>query len=129
MNTTSYRYNANDKESYMALMKEVCTTFATVTLIPSVFAIIVTPPAEHPEQINDIGKFIDRNSLNFRIEPVEADESLKAQLEKYEWANKYQKEESEKYKKWWSESIQKQSRIKEQVKSIAVLLSAIYPEC
>ena len=110
-------------------MKEVATTFATVTLIPTEFTIIVTPPAEHPEQIKEIGTRIDNQGLNFQIEPVEENriEGVQNQLQMTEKLLKLQKEETEKFRKWWTESENKVKKIQEQVKSINILLGSIFP--
>ena len=128
MNTTSYRYKANDKDSYLALMNNVSYSFATVTLIPSEFTIIVTPPAEHPEQICEIGEFIDKEGLNFQIEPIEESKpSLEIELDECRKALKYQKNETQQYQKWWQDARQRENRVMEQIHSIAILLNSIYP--
>lgn len=130
---TSYKYKANDKESYLTLMKEVATTFATVTLIPAEFTIIVTPPAEHPEQIKEIGTFIDHEGLNFQIEPVEEtvdqkEIELLSKLKNAEGELDKMKSNRDYYYDAYIKASKKEDRIKKLVKSCAIMIASIYPE-
>ena len=130
---TSYKYKANDKESYLSLKKEVATIFATVTLIPDEFTIIVTPPEEHPEQINEIGKFIDTEGLNFQIEPVEESVDQKeiellGKLKNVEDELVKMKSNRDYYYDAYIKAAKKEDRIKKLVKSCAIMIASIYPE-
>lgn len=62
-------YHALNKESYDSLAAYVVTTPATVTLHPSIHAIVISDNAA-----KEIGGFIDDEGLDFHIHPIEVED-------------------------------------------------------
>lgn len=153
---TAIQYNALDEDSYNSLAAYAITTPATVCLHPELDTIVISDSVS-----DEIGKFIDREGLDFNISPVEfSSENLKEVVdnpitdadtlrniiytllrEKEDMAEAHrdaisdiirQKDVAEndrdRYKDWFYESNNKENRIKEQVKAIAVLINSIYPK-
>lgn len=133
---TAYSYKANNQESYHALVEYATKMVAAqkLTLIPFELTIIVEPK-DTSATIATIGKFIDDNALDFHIEPVDdtddRDNIIAEITEKLTTAERsmtIHQEEATRYKKYWLDGATENSRIKEQVNAIAVLMAGIFPK-
>ena len=69
MTTNSIQYIAKDKGSYTSLANFAVTLGTDVTLFPDYNTIVLTEASA-----NDAGACIDKEGLNFHIEPVDADD-------------------------------------------------------
>ena len=74
---TAYQYKALNEDSYNSLAAFAVSTPATVTLHPGLLTIVITG-----DDANEVGKFIDREGLDFHINPIEFhDETLGAVID------------------------------------------------
>lgn len=67
---TPYQYKANNAGSYNALAAYAILTLANVSFYPEQQTIVVSPTEKSHKVINDIGVFIDREGLDFYINPI-----------------------------------------------------------
>lgn len=153
---TSYQYKALNEDSYNNLAAYASTIPATVTLHPGLLTIVISEDAakEVGQFIDNNGLDFHINQIevdddNFRdvidSETTDADtlrkiiyrmmEEKRAMAEEHksvldDITKQYEsaKENSDLYQKWYHESAKKSDRVKSQVKAIAVLVNAIFPE-
>lgn len=153
---TSIRYQALNEDSYNSLAAYAITTPATVSLFPELHIIVISESASkeigefidneglsfhiNPIEVSDenFGAVIDnpttdsatlRNIL-YRIlqdksKMASAHQDALAEITKQKEATA---KDLDMYKKWYYESYGRESRIKEQVNAIAVLMNSIFPK-
>lgn len=152
MTINSIQYIANDKGSYTSLANFAVTLRTDVTLFPDYNTIVLTEASA-----NDAGAFIDKEGLNFHIEPVDADDidpemlvsfrtadaaTLRRLAERMidqkaavdeELANVREsltkaRNDVETYSKWYREELATNDRVKAQIQAIAVLYQSIFAD-
>ena len=67
---TPYQYKANNAGSYNALAAYAILTLANVAFYPEQQTIVVSPTEKSHKIIKEIGDFIDREGLDFHINPI-----------------------------------------------------------
>ena len=67
---TPYHYKANNAGSYNALAAYAILTLANVAFYPEQQTIVVSPTEKSHKIIKEIGDFIDREGLDFHINPI-----------------------------------------------------------
>ena len=151
---TTYRYKANDTESYTMLATFIAPCMdAQVTLYPLYKTIVIAYQGEDTDVYRQVAKHIDSNALNFHIEPVEidgveTDELLKTQLnpaslrdliirkiyeaeesritkDSLEAQLRLEKEDKDRYQQYWSNSLTEISALKEQMKAIITIMTPL----
>lgn len=157
-NFTSYQYAANNATSYKALATYVINTSANVSLFPGKLTLVVAPTPENPDVVKELGTLIDNEALDFHISPIDGDideilaietidtdslrhvidiikteneediKVLQTRLESCENNLSKAQKDKDSYQKWWHESQQRESRVKEQVQAITTLMNSIYPD-
>lgn len=158
-NFTSYQYAANNADSYNKLATyAIFHTSANVSLFPGKQTLVVAPTPENPDVVKELGEFIDKEALDFRISPIDGDadeilaletadsdslrraidliktknedveNSLQTRLEACENNLSQARKDKDNYQKWWLDSQHRENRVKEQVQAIAVLMNSIYPD-
>lgn len=152
MTTNSIQYIANDKGSYTSLANFAVTLGTDVTLFPDYNTIVLTEASA-----NDAGAYIDKEGLNFHIEPIDADDADPEMLVSFRTADAAtlrglaerligqkaavdeelaQVRESltkacndvETYSKWYREELATNDRVKAQIQAIAVLYQSIFAD-
>lgn len=152
MTTNSIQYIANDKGSYTSLANFAVTLGTDVTLFPDYNTIVLTEASA-----NDAGAYIDKEGLNFHIEPIDADDADPEMLVSFRTADAAtlrglaerligqkaavdeelaQVRESltkarndvEMYSKWYREELATNDRVKSQIQAIAVLYQSIFAD-
>lgn len=152
MTTNSIQYIANDKGSYTSLANFAVTLGTDVTLFPDYNTIVLSEASA-----NDAGAYIDKEGLNFHIEPVDADDidpemlvsfrtadaaTLRRLAERLidqkaavdeELANVREsltkaRNDVEAYSKWYREELATNDRVKAQIQAIAVLYQSIFAD-
>lgn len=152
MTTNSIQYIANDKGSYTSLANFAVTLGTDVTLFPDYNTIVLSEASA-----NDAGAYIDKEGLNFHIEPVDADDidpemlvsfrtadaaTLRRLAERLidqkaavdeELANVREsltkaRNDVEMYSKWYREELATNDRVKAQIQAIAVLYQSIFAD-
>ena len=152
MTTNSIQYIANDKGSYTSLANFAVTLGTDVTLFPDYNTIVLSEASA-----NDAGAYIDKEGLNFHIEPVDADDIDPEMLVSFRTADAAtlrglaerligqkaavdeelaQVRESlttarndvETYSKWYREELATNDRVKAQIQAIAVLYQSIFAD-
>lgn len=68
--TTPYRYEAKNDGSYNELAAYVTQLMGNVSLFPELLTIVIDG-----RFANDVGKFIDKEGLDFFISPIEVDDN------------------------------------------------------
>lgn len=149
---TTYKYVANNKDSYNSLAAYAVTLPVTVTLFPQYNTIAISEDAA-----NEVGKFIDGEALDFTIkvaqtevddtedllddpttdssilreiaESFQADKTaLSVQTKQFQADLDKVTETKNNYYRYWTDADKKYDRIKGQVEAIAVLVSSIFPK-
>lgn len=156
---TTYKFKANNEESYNSLAAYAVALPVTVTLFPQFKTIAI--PEEAKEEVSE---FVNNEALDFIIgvAQVEVDDinelladptsdpsilrdiaesfraDVKASADLYnknleESANLSKelaevKKDKDNYYRWWKEESNNNSRVREQVKAISVLIKSIYPD-
>lgn len=152
MTTNSIQYIANDKGSYTSLANFAVTLGTDVTLFPDYNTIVLSEASA-----NDAGAYIDKEGLNFHIEPIDADDADPEMLVSFRTADAAtlrglaerligqkaavdeelaQVRESltearndvETYSKWYREELATNDRVKAQIQAIAVLYQSIFAD-
>lgn len=152
MTTNSIQYIANDKGSYTSLANFAVTLGTDVTLFPDYNTIVLSEASA-----NDAGAYIDKEGLNFHIEPIDADDADPELLVGFRTADAAtlrclaerligqkaavdeelaQVRESltkacndvETYSKWYREELATNDRVKAQIQAIAVLYQSIFAD-
>lgn len=152
MTTNSIQYIANDKGSYTSLANFAVTLGTDVTLFPDYNTIVISEASA-----NDAGAYIDKEGLNFHIEPVDADDIDPEMLVSFRTADAAtlrglaerligqkaavdeelaQVRESltkarndvEMYSKWYRDELATNDRVKSQIQAIAVLYQSIFAD-
>ena len=152
MTTNSIQYIANDKGSYTSLANFAVTLGTDVTLFPDYNTIVLSEASA-----NDAGAYIDKEGLNFHIEPIDADDidpemlvsfrtadaaTLRRLAERLidqkaavdeELANVREslttaRNDVETYSKWYREELATNDRVKAQIQAIAVLYQSIFAD-
>lgn len=152
MTTNSIQYIANDKGSYTSLANFAVTLGTDVTLFPDYNTIVLSEASA-----NDAGAYIDKEGLNFHIEPIDADDADPEMLVSFRTADAAtlrglaerligqkaavdeelaQVRESltkarndvEMYSKWYREELATNDRVKAQIQAIAVLYQSIFAD-
>lgn len=152
MTTNSIQYIANDKGSYTSLANFAVTLGTDVTLFPDYNTIVLSEASA-----NDAGAYIDKEGLNFHIEPVDADDIDPEMLVSFRTADAAtlrglaerligqkaavdeelaQVRESltkarndvEMYSKWYRDELATNDRVKAQIQAIAVLYQSIFAD-
>lgn len=152
MTTNSIQYIANDKGSYTSLANFAVTLGTDVTLFPDYNTIVLSEASA-----NDAGACIDKEGLNFHIEPIDADDADPEMLVSFRTADAAtlrglaerligqkaavdeelaQVRESltkarndvEMYSKWYREELATNDRVKAQIQAIAVLYQSIFAD-
>lgn len=72
---TTYQYKANNDGSYHELAAYLVLTGANIAFFPGKKIINVTPTEDHPDVINEVGEYIDKEELSFIILPIEIEDS------------------------------------------------------
>lgn len=152
MTTNSIQYIANDKGSYTSLANFAVTLGTDVTLFPDYNTIVLSEASA-----NDAGAYIDKEGLNFHIEPIDADDADPEMLVSFrtadaatlrglaerligqksavdeELANVREsltmaRNDVETYSKWYREELATNDRVKAQIQAIAVLYQSIFAD-
>lgn len=152
MTTNSIQYIANDKGSYTSLANFAVTLGTDVTLFPDYNTIVLSEASA-----NDAGAYIDKEGLNFHIEPIDADDADPEMLVSFRTADAAtlrglaerligqkaavdeelaQVRESltkarklvEMYSKWYRDELATNDRVKSQIQAIAVLYQSIFAD-
>lgn len=152
MTTNSIQYIANDKGSYTSLANFAVTLGTDVTLFPDYNTIVLSEASA-----NDAGAYIDKEGLNFHIEPIDADYIYPEMLGNFRTADAAtlrrlaerligqkaavdeelaQVRESltkarndvEMYSKWYRDELATNDRVKAQIQAIAVLYQSIFAD-
>lgn len=152
MTTNSIQYIANDKGSYTSLANFAVTLGTDVTLFPDYNTIVLTEASA-----NDAGAYIDKEGLNFHIEPIDADDADPEMLVSFrtadaatlrrlaerlidqkaavdeELANVREslikaRNDVKTYSKWYREELATNDRVKAQIQAIAVLYQSIFAD-
>lgn len=152
MTTNSIQYIANDKGSYTSLANFAVALGTDVTLFPDYNTIVLTEASA-----NDAGAYIDKEGLNFHIEPIDADDADPEMLVSFRTADAAtlrrlaerligqkaavdeelaQVRESltkarndvEMYSKWYRDELATNDRVKSQIQAIAVLYQSIFAD-
>lgn len=152
MTTNSIQYIANDKGSYTSLANFSVTLGTDVTLFPDYNTIVLSEASA-----NDAGAYIDKEGLNFHIEPIDADDADPEMLVSFrtadaatlrglaerligqkaavdeELANVREsltlaRNDVETYSKWYREELATNDRVKAQIQAIAVLYQSIFAD-
>lgn len=152
MTTNSIQYIANDKGSYTSLANFAVTLGTDVTLFPDYNTIVLSEASA-----NDAGAYIDKEGLNFHIEPIDADDADPEMLVSFRTADAAtlrglaerligqkaavdeelaQVRESltkacndvETYSKWYRDELATNDRVKAQIQAIAVLYQSIFAD-
>lgn len=152
MTINSIQYIANDKGSYTSLANFAVTLGTDVTLFPDYNTIVLSEASA-----NDAGAYIDKEGLNFHIEPIDADDADPEMLVSFrtadaatlrrlaerlidqkaavdeELANVREsltkaRNDVETYSKWYREELATNDRVKAQIQAIAVLYQSIFAD-
>nr|DAN03806.1 MAG TPA: Protein of unknown function (DUF3801) [Caudoviricetes sp.] len=152
MTTNSIQYIANDKGSYTSLANFAVTLGTDVTLFPDYNTIVLSEASA-----NDAGAYIDKEGLNFHIEPIDADDADPEMLVSFrtadaatlrrlaerlidqkaavdeELANVREsltkaRNDVEMYSKWYRDELATNDRVKSQIQAIAVLYQSIFAD-
>lgn len=152
MTTNSIQYIANDKGSYTSLANFAVTLGTDVTLFPDYNTIVLTEASA-----NDAGAYIDKEGLNFHIEPIDADDADPEMLVSFRTADAatlrglaerligqkaavdeelaqvresltMARNDVETYSKWYREELATNDRVKAQIQAIAVLYQSIFAD-
>lgn len=152
MTTNSIQYIANDKGSYTSLANFAVTLGTDVTLFPDYNTIVLSEASA-----NDAGAYIDKEGLNFHIEPIDADDADPEMLVSFrtadaatlrglaerligqkaavdeELANVREsltnaRNDVEMYSKWYRDELATNDRVKAQIQAIAVLYQSIFAD-
>lgn len=153
---TPYRYSANNAGSYNELAAYALGLSVNVSLYPRDLTIVIDG-----EAANAIGEYIDGQSLDFHISPIEVDadnldeiandkltdtgtlqkvvQLLRNQITDLNAGrvrvdahlqNKHDalKADRDHYAQKWKDAYKVNMRVRSQIKAIAALMSAIYPD-
>lgn len=150
----TYRYIANDMESYLPLAQFVAVSpLVQTTLFPGTLTVVVAYGIEK-DVLSGVSEFIHDNALNIRSEPIEDafedsfagkelnpasyNEILDMQIdltgqykEKYaEIQNKLKEAEAgeDRYRGWWTRTTEEMAELKAQVNAIMTLMKGIIKE-
>lgn len=152
MTTNSIQYIANDKGSYTSLANFAVTLGTDVTLFPDYNTIVLSEASA-----NDAGAYIDKEGLNFHIEPIDADDADPEMLVSFRTADAatlrglaerligqkaavdeelaqvresltMARNDVETYSKWYREELATNDRVKAQIQAIAVLYQSIFAD-
>lgn len=131
----SYRYEANDKESFISLASSIIECGAVITINPNDKSIVAQIDEAQYGSDNDpiraIGTIIDDNALNFHITHLESVDfteqvdTLTADLEKAKKDCEQLKKDKEYYCDGYFKQIDRETGIKKQIESIGILLDLI----
>lgn len=149
MTTNSIQYIANDKGSYTSLANFAVTLGTDVTLFPDYNTIVLSEASA-----NDAGAYIDKEGLNFHIEPIDADPEMLVSFRTADAATlrglaerligqkaavdeelaqvreslTKARNDVEMYSKWYRDELATNDRVKSQIQAIAVLYQSIFAD-